>query len=145
MGDYITINEASKLSEVSRRTILKQIKENRASAYFDGKRWLIRKEDVLEGRIGVDRRSRWGREYEVDGECVFSKEEGCVSVSEAAKQTGVNQQQIYYGIRMGFLAAERRGFVWVVKVSDVERYRDEKVKGFASHPNAVRRRKERDG
>lgn len=116
----VSITEAARINNVTRQAIYVAIKLKKLKARKEASRWEIDLADLEEYR-----RNKYSRAKSMfDGNLLFDNKQGYYSVNQVADRLGVPAQKIYYAMRVGHLAAGRKGAAWVIHEKDVEAYRE---------------------
>ncbi len=119
----ISLTQAANSCHVTRQAIYIAIKKGRLKAAKVGHRWFLSTADLEDYRASKYRRDL----REIDGVKVFDLEAGSYSVLYVARAFGeVLQchyplQRIYYLLRIGTLAGEKRGGQWVIRREEAKR------------------------
>ena len=114
---HVSVLDASRLLGVKRQTIQQAIKGGRLPA----KKNSLGMYQILFDDLDKYVKSKWDRHEttKINGEKVFGKETGGLSVKDAAEILGVKRQHLYYAIRKGFIKKMLIGQVFLLREKDV--------------------------
>lgn len=119
MYRWFTTVEIAEKYGVTRQAVILAIKSGRLKATREGRFWKVFSADLYEYY-----NNKYSRKLSVfDGELIFNKAKGLMSVDEAAESLGIPKQNIYYAIRSGKLKGERVGPCYTIHIRDLARYK----------------------
>lgn len=112
--------QASKFLNLTRCAILEAIRNKRVVAKKSDHRWVISEEDLKKYS-----ESRYKREeFKFNGELVFDKKKGELSVKQVASNIGCHIQKVYHACRTGKIKTTKKGVSWVISEKDLREYKN---------------------
>lgn len=129
--EILSLSEAAKYMKVTRQAVYVAIRKKSLKGFKKNDRWYVLKSDIEGYRV-----NKYNPKFKkVEGEYIYSLEEGLLTVEQASKAIGkmlgcpYNSQHLYYLIRKGILRAYKRSYSWVIKHEDLAKiYEMEKAK-----------------
>lgn len=118
MDKILTVAQAAKKLKVTRAAIYAAIAKDRLQTFKKDGKYLIHLKDLI-----IYESFRYSRDFSVrDGELVFDRNKGRCSVRDASSIMRVNDQKIYYWLRMGYLKHVRNGKFYVIDLKDIQNF-----------------------
>lgn len=123
-GKLLTINEAARLSHVTRQAIYVAIKQKKLRAFKQTARWNIHLDDLEDYRL-----LRYSRSHSVyGGDLLFDNMQGFYSIAQTAQMLHLSAQRIYHATRIKRLKAGRKGAAWIIHIDDIRQFYDKHLK-----------------
>lgn len=123
-GKLLTINEAARMSHVTRQAIYVAIKQKKLRAFKQTARWNIHLDDLEDYRL-----LRYSRSHSVyGGDLLFDNMQGFYSIAQTAQMLHLSAQTIYHATRVKRLKAGRKGAAWIIHIDDIRQFYEKHLK-----------------
>lgn len=120
----LTINEAARMSQVTRQAIYVAIKQKKLRAFKQTARWNIHLDDLEDYRL-----LRYSRSHSVyKGDLLFDNMQGFYSIAQTAQMLHMSAQRIYHAARVKQLKAGRKGAAWIIHIDDIRKFHEKHLK-----------------
>ena len=120
----ITITQASQELNVTRQAVFLAIKMQRLVAFKHDHRWLILKSDLNHYVNNKYSRKLSRRE----GALIFDRKKGQYSINDVSNILKVDQNRVYYLVRLGKIKTSRSGGNIVILHEDLRKFIDKEAK-----------------
>lgn len=110
----MTLTQMSEKYNLSRQAFYKAIEKGMLVAHMIDGKWCVFKKDY-----DAYRSFKYNRCKSLfNGTPLYRAEDKEISVRQCAKFFGVDEQHVYYCIKKGYIASEKRGIAYVLKYDD---------------------------